>query len=61
MGATIHHPKGSMCIKCKYQLDRKCSKLPFSEMKAVQQYSRENDPTVFKVVICTKYDTGATV
>ncbi len=61
MGAIIYHPKGSMCIKCKYRLDLKCSNLQFSKMKPIQQYSPANDPTVFKVVICSKYAAGDAV
>jgi len=55
MAATIHHPKGSMCANCRQKLSRDCTKLDFSKMKPIKQYSEANDPTIFKVVICSAY------
>lgn len=57
MSATIHHPKGSMCMSCLYR-GADCSAFNFARMKVSRQYSNKNDPTVFKVVICDELKTA---
>jgi len=54
MATTIFHPKGSMCLVCKHR-DMNCNQLNFKAMKAAKQYSPENDPSLFKVVICSEF------
>lgn len=54
MSATIYHPKGSMCMNCLYR-GADCSAFNFAGMRVSAQYSKENDPTVFKVVICDEF------
>lgn len=55
MTAKIYHPKGSMCRVC-IKSGADCSSLPFEEMRVMKQYSPENDPTVFKVVLCEEFE-----
>ena len=55
MSTTIFHPKGFMCLACKYR-DMNCNQLNFKGMKVSKQYSNENEPTVFKVVICSEFE-----
>lgn len=54
MSAVIYHPKGSMCVSCLYRA-ADCSAFNFARMKVTAQYTKENDPTVFKVVICDEF------
>ena len=51
---TIFHPKGSMCCVCEKR-DSDCSNLEFSKMQPMRQYSKENDPNIFKVVKCDEF------
>lgn len=50
----IYHPKGAMCATCVHK-DRDCSGLKFHSMHVLQQYSYENEPLVFKVVLCGEF------
>jgi hypothetical protein len=55
MSTTFYHPKGSMCMACTYR-DMNCNQINFKKMKVAKQYSHENNPTVFKVVICSEFE-----
>ena len=55
MSVKIYHPKGSMCSVCAF-MRQDCSGLLFNEMKPTKKYSKENDPTVFVVVICDGFN-----